>query len=140
MKTDKIRVVAFAIDNLESVKISLTEEYLGTGCSEDCQLFSKYRYTVRKDDIEEWTDWSGEIEAHSYRRIKPAWEKFKELIDGVRNGLGERRIKTVNLCDGFIEDYEDDIDPQPYCRSASAGDYSPSCPWNAPGMSIHDFI
>ena len=27
-----------------------------------------------------------------------------------------------------------------YCPSASAGDYGPSCPWNAPGMSVHDFI
>lgn len=25
-------------------------------------------------------------------------------------------------------------------RSATRGDYSPSCPWNAPGMSISDFI
>lgn len=24
--------------------------------------------------------------------------------------------------------------------SAENGDYSPSCPWNAPGMSIKDFI
>lgn len=29
---------------------------------------------------------------------------------------------------------------EPYTPSATAGDYSPSCPWNAPGMSIHDFI
>ena len=27
-----------------------------------------------------------------------------------------------------------------YTPSASAGDYSPSNPWNAPGMSIRDFI
>lgn len=27
-----------------------------------------------------------------------------------------------------------------YCPSCTCGDYSPSCPWNAPGMSIHDFI
>ena len=27
-----------------------------------------------------------------------------------------------------------------YTPSATYGDYSPSCPWNAPGMSIHDFI
>ena len=33
--------------------------------------------------------------------------------------------------------------PEPedeYTPSASAGDYSPSNPWNAPGMSIYDFI
>ena len=27
-----------------------------------------------------------------------------------------------------------------YCPSSTAGDYSPSSPWNAPGMSIKDFI
>lgn len=27
-----------------------------------------------------------------------------------------------------------------YTPSASAGDYSPSNPWNAPGMSLSDFI
>lgn len=27
-----------------------------------------------------------------------------------------------------------------YTPSATAGDYSPSCPWNAPGMSVSDFI
>lgn len=27
-----------------------------------------------------------------------------------------------------------------YTRSAAAGDYSPSCPWNAPGMSRSDFL
>ena len=32
---------------------------------------------------------------------------------------------------------EDDDD---YTSSATAGDYSPSNPWDAPGMSIYDFI
>lgn len=27
-----------------------------------------------------------------------------------------------------------------YTPSATHGDYSPSCPWKAPGMSISDFI
>lgn len=26
------------------------------------------------------------------------------------------------------------------CLSAENGDYSPSCPWNAPGMSVKDFV
>lgn len=39
------------------------------------------------------------------------------------------------------EDFEDfDEDNRPYTSSATNGDYSPSCPWNAPGMSIKDFI
>jgi hypothetical protein len=38
-----------------------------------------------------------------------------------------------------IEEEEDD-DEYDYTPSATHGDYSPSCPWNAPGMSISDFI
>ena len=37
-------------------------------------------------------------------------------------------------------DLEEDDDEQRYTPSATYGYYSPSCPWNAPGMSIHDFI
>lgn len=33
-------------------------------------------------------------------------------------------------------DYEDRY----YIRSSTNGDYSPSNPWDAPGMSINDFI
>lgn len=36
--------------------------------------------------------------------------------------------------DSWDSDWEEDF------RSATAGDYSPSCPWNAPGMSVSDFI
>ena len=35
---------------------------------------------------------------------------------------------------------EEEIDDYEYCPSATAGDYSPSNPWDAPGMSIRDFL
>lgn len=35
------------------------------------------------------------------------------------------------------EEYEGDYE---YIPHACSGDYSPSNPWDAPGMSIHDFI
>ena len=31
-------------------------------------------------------------------------------------------------------------DEEEYCPSASHGDYSPNNPWDAPGMSVKDFI
>ena len=37
--------------------------------------------------------------------------------------------------DSDYDEYDDEYTP-----SATGGDYSPSSPWNAPGMSIHDFI
>jgi len=51
--------------------------------------------------------------------------------------------------EGYSGDDYDDLmtelelmmdDDSGYVPSASCGDYSPSCPWKAPGMSIHDFI
>ena len=36
----------------------------------------------------------------------------------------------------FCDDEEEYVS----VSSASAGDYSPSCPWNAPGMSVRDFL
>ena len=31
-------------------------------------------------------------------------------------------------------------DEMDYVPSSTRGDYSPSCPWTAPGMSMSDFI
>lgn len=41
--------------------------------------------------------------------------------------------------DGYDSDDDEDIDDE-YTPSATRGDYSPSNPWDAPGMSIRDFI
>lgn len=42
----------------------------------------------------------------------------------------------------FPELTKDECDDEDkyYFRSATRGDYSPSCPRNAPGMSVNDFI
>lgn len=59
--------------------------------------------------------------------------------------------------EGLVEYIEHFYDPEPeitseeradwdlefenrYSPSCTHGDYSPSCPWNAPGMSVSDFI
>ena len=141
MKTKTKRVVAYATDN-DWYKITITEEYLGDGWTENTssgwgETFRKYRYTVTMEDIEEYSEWGGEIESHSYRDIAKACEKFKELIAIPMNGLKERTIKTVFLCDGFEEDYDEDLDPY-YDRRSERLDYA-GHPWDAPGMSVRDF-
>lgn len=40
----------------------------------------------------------------------------------------------------YAEDYEHYDEDDEYTPSATRGDYSPSNPWDAPGMSIRDFI
>ena len=41
---------------------------------------------------------------------------------------------------GVDEDEEDYEYEEEYVPSAENGDYSPSAPWRAPGMSVKDFI
>lgn len=47
-----------------------------------------------------------------------------------------QRDEAKGAC-GCDEDYSDG---DHYCPSATAGDYGPGNPWDAPGMSIKDFI
>ena len=46
----------------------------------------------------------------------------------------------TEACEDFIQAYDCDDEDEYYTPSATYGDYSPSNPWDAPGMSIHDFI
>lgn len=46
-------------------------------------------------------------------------------------------IEKATECSIYEEETEEERE---YCPSATAGDYSPSNPWDAPGMSIKDFI
>ena len=52
---------------------------------------------------------------------------------------GENYEEEEELQDEEFQD-EEEFDDYEYCPSATAGDYSPSNPWDAPGMSIRDFI
>lgn len=55
-------------------------------------------------------------------------KEIDEWIEALKNPAPESEIY-----------YEDEPYIVPY-EDKSEKDYSPSCPWNAPGMSIHDFI
>ena len=60
-----------------------------------------------------------------------------------RYDIEKRRNRQVAYTEHFCLDSEwgcDKDDDGRYTPSSTAGDYSPSCPWKAPGMSIRDFI
>ena len=62
----------------------------------------------------------------------PGWERCDTEEDG---------IACASSCERYLEDDRTHEEFQEeYTPSATYGDYSPSCPWNAPGMSISDFI
>ena len=43
-------------------------------------------------------------------------------------------------CTKYKEGIPACLEDKEYTPSSSNGDYNPSCPWKAPGMSISDFI
>ena len=65
-------------------------------------------------------------------------EIIERLIDC---GLTEENFIEYGFGD-FVADYfkDPDWDEGHYTPSSTNGDYSPSNPWDAPGMSIRDFI
>lgn len=55
----------------------------------------------------------------------------------------QQEIEYAEKCTEYEEGAPDCIkrdNDDDYCPSATRGDYSPSNPWDAPGMSIKDFI
>lgn len=54
----------------------------------------------------------------------------------MENGRGGE----TDICERYEEGTPSCYEDNEYTPSATHGDYSPSCPWNAPGMSISDFI
>ena len=53
-------------------------------------------------------------------------------------GTEEEEIQEAKDCAVYEEGTPSCFDE--YCPSSTNGDYSPSNPWDAPGMSINDFI
>ena len=91
----------------------------------------KYRYKFIENDIE--------LIAEERTLIALA-EMLREV--GVEGTWGDLvyQIEYAFDIDGVrSEDEENEYDDD-YIPSAENGDYSPSNPWDAPGMSIKDFI
>ena len=85
----------------------------------------KYRYQFMENDIE--------IKAEEHTLIN--------LAKALREAEAEGTLSDL----AYQIEYEFDIDgirneDDEYVPSAENGDYGPSNPWDAPGMSIKDFI
>ena len=61
------------------------------------------------------------------------WSGYNYCLD---YEMGNCDAKDTN-CPNYEPETETD---EHDCPSATAGDYSPSNPWDAPGMSVKDFI
>lgn len=87
----------------------------------------------------------GDSETRLFNDFPSAFAFFSSQLKRTFHYSGDptphRVYTTVDLERDFLE-YLDEMEygDEPYVPSASNGDYSPSCPWNAPGMSVSDFI
>ena len=76
-------------------------------------------------------------------------DRFDSWIDSLREELAktpeQREEESRRFCEELAEReaeilYQELHESDRYCPSSTAGDYGPGNPWNAPGMSISDFI
>lgn len=63
-------------------------------------------------------------------------------IEGEYNTDDIIKIVPKRILDahGYFYSATEPAEPEEYIPSCTAGDYSPSNPWDAPGMSVRDFI
>ena len=85
----------------------------------------KYRYQFNENDIE--------IKAEEHTFIALAKALREAQVEGTLSDLAYQIEYEFDI-DG-VRSYDDDYTP-----SAERGDYSPSNPWDAPGMKQSDFV
>lgn len=71
------------------------------------------------------------------RRFYESYFSIETCIGYEYAETDEAEIKEALSCAKYEED---DGADRNYCPSSTARDYSPSNPWDAPGMSVRDFI
>ena len=73
-------------------------------------------------------------------RFFSGWDGLVSCMDYEMATTEEEEIKSAKDCPKYKEGTPSCLEDDEYCPSAINRDYSPSNPWDAPGMSIRDFI
>ena len=95
-----------------------------------------YAYgTTEKDEIKQMLHDDSVSETECKRKCKECAKFFRNPHDLCYLAEMDEVDYDTDACDDFIEYGEDEE-----YTSATDRDYSPSNPWDAPGMSIKDFI
>ena len=74
------------------------------------------------------------------KRCFTGWDGINCCINYEMATTEEEEIAYAKDCPSYEEGTPECLKENHYCPSATAGDYGPGNPWDAPGMSIHDFI
>lgn len=117
------------VDNQLSI-CRVKESWIAEDTGEDCEHTSIFRIL---------TDDKGYlyIQSKKYPTFKLYLNSALNYRDKVPSDIDELAFLDKEVpTDPSPYDYEDDD----YTPSSTRGDYGPSNPWDAPGMSIHDFI
>ena len=120
-----------------------TEEKLLKMFQEQYEIDEEYRqaakwYAYGTTDDEEIAEFLGGTTSTEYKRkCKDCAQFFKDPHDLCYLAEIDEVDGNTDACEKFEQYYGCDDD---YTPSATNGDYSPSNPWDAPGMSIKDFI
>ncbi len=73
-------------------------------------------------------------------RMHNSWSGLECCMDYEMACTEEEEIKAAADCPRYEEGTPSCLEEEHYTPSATNGDYGPSNPWDAPGMSIRDFI
>lgn len=119
-----------------------TEEKLLNFFQSQYEVDEEYRQAAKwhaygTTDDEEIAEFLGKTTpTECKRKCKDCARYFKEPHDLCFLAETELVDGETKACDDFIQYHNEDE----YCPSSTNGDYSPSNPWDAPGMSIKDFV
>lgn len=131
------KIIAYAEENLANSVYLLEDRSKASPYGIHTRKFrddSYVRYVVAFRGYYEDENDHGHDYEFAYDDFTPAWDAFKEIIENYH-------FEKVHLCENFRSKYECLYDDgEPYVPSATNGDYGPSNPWDAPGMSVRDFI
>lgn len=74
-------------------------------------------------------------------RYSMGWDGVLEsCIDYAKVDPGEEAERMAANCTGYLYGTPSCLEEDEYTPSSTFRDYGPSNPWDAPGMSIRDFI
>lgn len=73
-------------------------------------------------------------------RMWHSWSGVECCMDYEMSVSKEDEIKSAADCKRYEYGNPSGFDDEYYTPSATARDYGPSNPWDAPGMSVRDFI
>ena len=71
-------------------------------------------------------------------RMWKSWSGYDYCMTYEMTADEQECIEAASDCPRYTP--EEETAEERYTKSSTAGDYSPSCPWKAEGMSINDFI